>query len=201
MQVPAASQDEKRKKLQIFAERLKSRRLRLGMTQEDVAERAKVSPRSVVAWESGQDNIPQGINLSKLTGALDVPVQWLLGESSEDALHELPVRKPMESGGARFGWMSVNTLEKSLADLAHQLQRCSPSERKHLLGNIAEVLGELENRELKAPAPEVRQQPQVNSPSSRLLKKSASAIINSSKIEKAGQDFSDHLNRPGEKPQ
>jgi transcriptional regulator with XRE-family HTH domain len=90
MQESARRQEEICKKLQVFSDRLKSRRHRLGISQETLAINASVSPRSIATWESGTGNIPQGTKLNQLATALQVQVSWLLGE--EDAAAATPMR-------------------------------------------------------------------------------------------------------------
>jgi transcriptional regulator with XRE-family HTH domain len=84
MQESAERQEEISRKLQLFSERLKARRHRLGISQETLAENAKVSPRSVVAWESGKTNIPRGMEMSRLAKALGIESSWLLGEEKNN---------------------------------------------------------------------------------------------------------------------
>ncbi|HEV2691411.1 MAG TPA: helix-turn-helix transcriptional regulator [Verrucomicrobiae bacterium] len=164
MQVSANSQGEIGKKLQIFSERLRARRHRLGFSQETLALKAGASPRSIVAWESGSDNIPQGIKLSKLAQALDVEIPWLLGEERAQQMHDKPPDSKRASDSSPYSWMEILTLEKTLNDLTGRLHTAAKHERKHIIGNLVDVINEIEARELSSDA-------SVDAGTSRLLKK------------------------------
>ena len=69
-------------KIARFALRLKTRRDRLGLTQVDLAEKSKISARSIASWESGL-NLPNGALLARLATALGVTESWLLGYDLE----------------------------------------------------------------------------------------------------------------------
>lgn len=56
-----------------------TRRAALNLTQEDLAERAGVSLRSVTLWEGGKGE-PTLRMLHRIADALSVPVSWILGE-------------------------------------------------------------------------------------------------------------------------
>jgi transcriptional regulator with XRE-family HTH domain len=71
---------EKMQKNVRFKERLNSRRNRLGLTQEALAERAGVSVRSISDYERGLGGSPNLDQISKLAAALGVNVGWLIGE-------------------------------------------------------------------------------------------------------------------------
>lgn len=91
MQQSATRQEENCKKLQIFSERLKARRHKVGFSQETLAIKAGASPRSIANWESGDKetgNIPRGDKLHQLATALGVSVNWLLGGEDESSLAE-----------------------------------------------------------------------------------------------------------------
>lgn len=64
--------------------RLVTRRARLNMTQESLAAEAKVSLRSVAAWEAGTQ-LPTLRMVNKLADALNVSADWLLGGDAKDA--------------------------------------------------------------------------------------------------------------------
>ena len=46
----------------VFGEKLRNHRKKLGMTQEDVAEKVGVSPQAISKWEAG-DCLPDCFNL------------------------------------------------------------------------------------------------------------------------------------------
>jgi transcriptional regulator with XRE-family HTH domain len=150
MQDSAMSQEEKCRKLQIFSDRVKSRRHRLGISQETLAIKSGASPRSIVAWESGADNIPQGIKLSQLARALGVDIQWLLGEeeAAPMVLRDAPYQRPPDS--SPYSWMELSTLEKALSDLVSRLQKASPQDRQQVVRNMVDAVNELEAREFSS---------------------------------------------------
>jgi len=89
MQESAERQGDICRKLQIFSDRLKARRLRLGLSQESLALKSRTGARSVVAWEQGK-NLPNGSKLNQLADTLGVSSAWLLGEDSNEIAHPVP---------------------------------------------------------------------------------------------------------------
>jgi repressor LexA len=63
---------------QIFSERLKISRKRLGLTQQGLAKMAGYSLSAVGNWES-QQNVPSPSKLGHLSGKLGVSIDYLLG--------------------------------------------------------------------------------------------------------------------------
>jgi transcriptional regulator with XRE-family HTH domain len=72
-----------------FFTRLKMRRLRLGLEQEQLAQRAGVSASSISAWERGI-NQPTMRNVELLAGVLGVDVAWLMGDPVAHELRDAP---------------------------------------------------------------------------------------------------------------
>ena len=50
----------------VFGEKLRNHRKKLGMTQEDVAEKVGVSPQAISKWEAG-DCLPDCFNLKAIS--------------------------------------------------------------------------------------------------------------------------------------
>jgi transcriptional regulator with XRE-family HTH domain len=70
------------------AKRIKNRRMKLGMTQTELARTAKLTPAAISQFESGSRK-PSFDALSKLASALKVTTDYLLGRkqpSYEDIL-------------------------------------------------------------------------------------------------------------------
>lgn len=68
----------------IFGEKLRNHRKKLGMTQEEVAEKVGVSPQAISKWESG-DCLPDCFNLKAISDVYRISVDVLLEtESSGD---------------------------------------------------------------------------------------------------------------------
>ena len=70
--------------MQGFHHRLQQRRHRLGLTQQDIADRLDVSKVAVSKWESGL-NVANGRNLHALASLLQCTPEWLLGDGEDDA--------------------------------------------------------------------------------------------------------------------
>lgn len=60
-----------------FAARLKSARRRVGLTQQELADKVGVTREAVCMWERMQ-RMPCGYNLVILADALNVSVGWLV---------------------------------------------------------------------------------------------------------------------------
>jgi transcriptional regulator with XRE-family HTH domain len=69
--------------MQLFPQRLKYRRLRFDLSQLQLAEKAGISHRSVVAYEAGETK-PTYEALQKLSRALGASIEWLMGGSDEE---------------------------------------------------------------------------------------------------------------------
>ena len=128
----------------VLKERLVFRRNRLGLTQDDLAEKSGVSLRSISNYESGE-SLPNLEQLYKLASALNINAGYFLGEEPMDSVRESPL-----SELAGYSGLDTPALQKILADLSTKLAagKFSGHERKHVLGNIRAALDELESREL-----------------------------------------------------
>lgn len=68
----------------IFGEKLRNHRKKLGMTQEEVAEKVGVSPQAISKWEAG-DCLPDCFNLKAISNVYKISTDVLLEtESSGD---------------------------------------------------------------------------------------------------------------------
>lgn len=72
--------------MKVSPERVQGARLRLAMTQAELAEKMGCSRRSIVSWETGEGGpVPRLLRqLSIVTG---VSVPWLLGEEESNGQH------------------------------------------------------------------------------------------------------------------
>jgi transcriptional regulator with XRE-family HTH domain len=137
--------------MQQFKERLISRRNALGWSQIDLASKSGVSERAIAGYES-QGNVPSGKILEKLSSAMSVTPSWLIG--GEESVFIRDQAAPIvPERNSPYSWMEVSTLEKALIDLSQRLPKSTPQERKHILGNIADVLAILEAKELSSKSP------------------------------------------------
>ena len=68
------------------AERIKSRRIELGLSQQELADRVGLSSRTTIAkWESDTSNIRQSM-IRKLAKALDCSPTWLIGLDDKESV-------------------------------------------------------------------------------------------------------------------
>ena len=65
----------------VFGEKLRNHRKRLGMTQEEVAEKIGVSPQAISKWEAG-DCLPDCFNLKAISDIYKISVDVLLETES-----------------------------------------------------------------------------------------------------------------------
>ena len=66
----------------LFGEKLRNHRKKLGMTQEEVAEKVGVSPQAVSKWESG-DCLPDCFNLKVISDVYKISADVLLETESD----------------------------------------------------------------------------------------------------------------------
>ena len=78
---------EKRAPSEIFQERLKAARDLRGWSQNDLAVRARMPPSSIAHFETGSRK-PSFDTLRRLTNALEVTTDYLLGRTDDPALAE-----------------------------------------------------------------------------------------------------------------
>lgn len=63
--------------------KIKTRRLKLGMSAEELADKIKMNPASVYRYEKGEIKKIPGKVLLALSEALDTSVDWLIGETDD----------------------------------------------------------------------------------------------------------------------
>lgn len=85
----------------VFGEKLRNHRKRLGMTQEEVAEKVGVSPQAISKWESG-DCLPDCFNLKEISDVYNVSVDVLLETESNGDIDD--VAKKIEQLATEFIW-------------------------------------------------------------------------------------------------
>lgn len=136
---------------QQFASRLtETRRLR-GLTQQELAERADFSLRSVQGWESGEGGQPRPGALRKLSELLRVPPSFLVGVNPLPAYDD-------DGGGARSDGDAADAPAEApewLAALGRRLQAFDEVRRQRLLGVLHSVLDVAETAVPPEPAPRV----------------------------------------------
>lgn len=67
----------------LFGRRLKELRDARGWTQEELADKAKLKPAVISHFETGVRGAPSADNLVKLSNALEVSIDYLLGRSDQ----------------------------------------------------------------------------------------------------------------------
>ncbi|WP_447871175.1 LexA family protein [Serratia fonticola] len=93
-----------------LADRVKSKRLELGLTQSQLAEKAGTTQQGIVSVESGRTGRPR--YLPELAKALDCDIDWLLTGSSSNNVtyagpYELGKRYPVLSKVQAGAWLEA----------------------------------------------------------------------------------------------
>ena len=89
----------------VFGEKLRNHRKKLGMTQEEVAEKVGVSPQAVSKWESG-DCLPDCFNLKVISDVYKISADVLLETESDGDIDA--VASKIEQLGTEFIWATAN---------------------------------------------------------------------------------------------
>ena len=88
----------------VFGEKLRNHRKKLGMTQEEVAEKVGVSPQAISKWEAG-DCLPDCFNLKAISDVYKISADVLLETESSGDLNA--VASKIEQLAAEFTWSSA----------------------------------------------------------------------------------------------
>ena len=96
-----------------FGAKLRNHRKRLGLTQEEVAERIGVSPQAISKWEAG-DCLPDCVNLKAISDVYHLSADVLLETESDGDVNA--VADKIEQLATEFTWASANNerYEKNL---------------------------------------------------------------------------------------
>ena len=89
----------------VFGEKLRNHRKKLGMTQEEVAEKVGVSPQAISKWEAG-DCLPDCFNLKTISDVYKISADVLLETESSGDLDA--VSSKIEQLATEFVWSIVN---------------------------------------------------------------------------------------------
>lgn len=89
----------------IFGEKLRNHRKKLGMTQEEVAEKVGVSPQAISKWEAG-DCLPDCFNLKAISDVYKISADVLLETESNGNLDA--VSSKIEQLATEFVWSMAN---------------------------------------------------------------------------------------------
>ena len=88
-----------------FGEKLRNHRKKLGMTQEEVAEKVGVSAQAISKWESG-DCLPDCFNLKAISDVYKISADVLL--ETESTVDIETVANKIEQLGTEFIWAAAN---------------------------------------------------------------------------------------------
>lgn len=89
----------------VFGDKLRNHRKRIGMTQEEVAEKIGVSAQAISKWEAG-DCLPDCFNLKAISDVYKISADVLL-ETASDGDIEAVVNR-IEQLGTEFVWAKAN---------------------------------------------------------------------------------------------
>ena len=89
----------------LFGEKLRNHRKRIGMTQEEVAEKIGISPQAISKWESG-DCLPDCFNLKSISDIYGISADILLETESSSDINAVAER--IEQLGTEFIWAKSN---------------------------------------------------------------------------------------------
>ena len=108
----------------VFGEKLRNHRKKLGMTQEEVAEKVGVSPQAISKWESG-DCLPDCFNLKGISDVYKISADVLLETESDgdiDAvaskIEQLPFLQPLPASYPVF-FYDCEAFRQILFDLTY----------------------------------------------------------------------------------
>lgn len=89
----------------VFGEKLRNHRKKLGMTQEEVADKVGVSPQAISKWEAG-DCLPDCLNLKAISDVYKISADVLLETESNSDLDA--VARKIEQLATEFTWSVAN---------------------------------------------------------------------------------------------
>jgi len=87
----------------MIGQKIKELRIKKGLTQEELAERTKLSVRTIQRIESG-DVDPRTYTLSLLAEALDVELEVFTNEKAQNAQY---AKKPMMTEAEKTKWLAL----------------------------------------------------------------------------------------------
>ena len=96
--------------------KIRSERNKAGWTQTELARRASIAPSALSQIESG-DRYPSTLVLTKLSGALSVSMDYLIGEKKEDDLHAILQNEKIKSLFNGFRDLSADDKESILQQI------------------------------------------------------------------------------------
>ena len=102
-------------------EKIRDQRRILGMTQQELAEAAGMTNRTVSKYETDMV-VPRGMNLKKLCSVLHVSQAYLLTPDIEDPSYGLDEAPYVEAAHETYGKKAANDLEERLTILKNSCE-------------------------------------------------------------------------------
>lgn len=119
-----------------IGEKIKSVRLALGMTQDELAEAVSVEPASVSKWERGKTN-PSARNIPRLAKTLQKSAEWLTGAEAPSA----------PAGTQKQAWDRISQLERKVSSLSGDMDGTNLTDQEREILTILRAAPDLEARE------------------------------------------------------
>lgn len=113
-----------------FAERVRELRMRMGLSQAKLAERAAVTTQTVSLWERGQ-RYPTEESLSRLADYFNVHIEYLTGESDDDS-----PQQDLDDAARR---QEIEADLQELAMMTMRLSKLSAGMRQVIAATLAEA--------------------------------------------------------------
>ena len=138
--------------MQSFAEKVKTARAELGLTQPRLGEMIGVSVRSIVAYEKGEKKARLGTML-KLAKALRVSVKFLTDDECQNPLEDIEKDGYIEEARERLGAEGARDVESLLKENAALFAggRLSQSEKDMFFEAVMTAYVMSKNKEQKKP--------------------------------------------------
>ena len=99
--------------MKTIGEKIKDRRLKLGMKQQDLAEACETTIRSVSSYETGKA-MPRGLTIRKLCSVLKVSEAYLTNPEIEDERYGLDEAPYVDEVRAKYGRREAMNMEELL---------------------------------------------------------------------------------------
>jgi XRE family aerobic/anaerobic benzoate catabolism transcriptional regulator len=131
--------------LHTLGRRLRARRLGLGLTQQDLAAQADVSPRFLVQLEKGEGNISVQ-RLASVCAALRLPLDELFAGLGAGGLSKVALVGLRGAGKSTVGAALATQLDVAFVEIDDRVQDAAGMS----LGEIFELKGEVGYREVEA---------------------------------------------------
>jgi transcriptional regulator with XRE-family HTH domain len=96
-----------------FADKVKSARAELGLTQTELGDKVGVSLRTILSYEKGEKK-PRSSNLLRLASALNVSTRFLTDDSCEDPMADISKDGYISQAREKHSGISASDAEELL---------------------------------------------------------------------------------------